>query len=157
MNHSIDDAAADYIAITRLQAAYGDAVTRQAWDELTPMFLPDCPVRLDLHTGAVIEKIGPQEIGTLIADSIERFEFFAFTLQNTVVDVGETGTTATGRLYIQELRQERDGHRWTTAFGLYRDSYRKDDGVWRFASRDYTSLARHAAAGAGMDVFAIPR
>jgi hypothetical protein len=59
-------------------------------------------------------------------------------------------------LYIRELRQERTGHRWTTAFGLYRDSYAKGDGVWRFASREYTSLARSAADGAGMDVFDIP-
>jgi hypothetical protein len=150
------DDALDYIAITRLQAAYGDAVTRQAWDELVPMFLPDCPVRLDLHTGEVIVKVGPREIGDMIAASIERFEFFAFTLQNAVVDVEDDGRTATGRLYIRELRQERAGHRWTTAFGLYRDTYAKHDGVWRFASRDYTSLARTAADGAGMDVFPIP-
>jgi hypothetical protein len=146
----------DYLAITRLQAAYGDAVTRQAWDELVPMFLSDCPVRLDLHRGEVIGKVGPREIGDLIARSIERFEFFAFTLQNTVVVVDDDGQAASGRLYVQELRQERDGHRWTTAFGLYRDRYRKVDGAWRFAAREYTSLARSAADGRGMDVFPIP-
>ncbi len=150
------DDVADYLAITRLQAAYGDAVTRQAWDELTSMFLPDCPIRLDLHTGEVIEKIGPAAIGALIASSIERFEFFAFTLQNSVIDVGIDGATASGRLYIQELRQERATHRWTTALGLYRDTYRKGDGRWRFATRDYTSLARTAANDGTMDVFPIP-
>ena len=31
---------ADYTAITRLQAVYGDAVTRQAWDELKPQVCP---------------------------------------------------------------------------------------------------------------------
>jgi hypothetical protein len=149
----------DYLAITRLQAAYGDAVTRQAWSELTAMFLPDCPVRLDLHTGEVIEKIGPDEIGAFIASSIERFEFFAFTLQNSVVDVEPGGVAATGRLYIQELRQERATHRWTTALGLYRDTYRKVDGGWLFATRGYATLARTAAADATdatMDVFPIP-
>jgi hypothetical protein len=151
------DDAHDHLAITRLQAAYGDAVTRQAWDELVPMFVPDCPIRLDLHTGQLIEKIGPEEIGAMIAASIERFEFFAFTLQNSVVEVAADGRTASGRLYIQELRQERAGHRWTTAFGLYRDTYRKDDGIWRFQSRDYTSLARTAADGRGMDVFEVPK
>lgn len=150
------DDALDHLAITRLQAAYGDAVTRQAWDELVPMFLTDCPIRLDLHTGQVIEKVGPEEIGAMIAASVERFEFFAFTLQNSVVEVAPDGRTATGRLYIQELRQERAGHRWTTAFGLYRDRYRKQDDVWRFAARDYTSLARTAADGRGMDVFEVP-
>lgn len=156
MDSTPDSSAFDYIAITRLQAAYGDAVTRRAWAELEPMFLADCPVRLDLHTGEVIEKRGPRAIGELIATSIERFEFFAFTLRNTVVDVAADGRTATSRLYIQELRQERATQRWTTAFGLYRDTYRKDEGIWRFATRDYTSLARSSAEGDGMDVFAIP-
>lgn len=146
----------DHLAITRLQAEYGDAVTRQAWDELTPMFLADCPVRLDLRGDALIEKVGPTEIGELIASSIERFEFFAFTIQNAVVEIAPNGTDATGRLYIRELRQERDGHRWTTAYGLYRDTYRKVDGRWRFATRDYSSLARTSADGDGMDVFPIP-
>jgi hypothetical protein len=146
----------DYLAITRLQAAYGDAVTRRAWDELGPMFVDDCPLRLDLRGGAVIEQVGADAIGSFIAASLVRFEFFAFTLQNTVVDVAPDGRTARGRLYIRELRQERDTHRWSTAFGLYRDTYRKDDDRWRFASRDYSSLARTSVDGDGMDVFPIP-
>jgi hypothetical protein len=150
------DDALDHLAITRLQAEYGDAVTRQAWDELTPMFLADCPVRLDLQGDSVIERTGPTEIAELIASSVERFEFFAFTIQNSVVHVAPNGSDATGRLYIRELRQEREGHRWTTAFGLYRDTYRKVDGRWRFATRDYSSLARTDASGDGMDVFPIP-
>jgi hypothetical protein len=146
----------DYLAITRLQAAYGDAVTRQAWDELVPMFVPDCPVRLDLGDGSVLEKIGPEAIGSFIAESIERFEFFEFTIVNAVVDVQPGAAEASGRLYICELRQERDGHRWTTAYGLYRDAYRRYDGGWRFASRDYSSLARGAPGDGTLDVFGIP-
>jgi len=146
----------DAFAITRLQAAYGDAVTRQAWEEFVPMFLPECPIRLDLGGGSVVEKIGPEAIGSMIASAIERFEFFAFTIQNSVVDVAPGGVDARGRLYICELRQERDGHRWTTAYGLYRDTYRKVDDTWRFATRDYSSLARTAATGPGMEVFPVP-
>jgi hypothetical protein len=148
--------AADHLAITRLQNAYGDAVTRRAWGELGAMFLPTCPVRLDLHTGSIIEQTGAEGIGSFIAASIERFEFFLFTVQNSVVDVASDGVTATGRLYIQELRQERAEHRWTTAYGLYRDTYAKTDGTWRFASRDYSTLARTSAEVSGMDVFPIP-
>ena len=106
--------------------------------------------------GAVIEQVGAEAIGSFIAASLVRFEFFAFTLQNTVVEITPDGRTASGRLYIRELRQERDTHRWSTAFGLYRDTYRKDDDRWRFASRDYSSLARTSADGDGMDVFPIP-
>jgi hypothetical protein len=120
------------------------------------MFLPECPVRIDLGDGSIIEKIGPEAIGSFIADSIERFEFFEFTIVNAVVDVQRDCVEATARLYICELRQEREGHRWTTAYGLYRDSYRKVDEWWRFARRDYSSLARGALADGVLDVFPIP-
>src|SRR3954451_9919937 len=92
-----------HLAITRLQGRYGDAVTRRAWAELEPMFEPDCTVRLDLRGGVVREFVGPTEIGAFIGASIERFEFFAFTIVNTVVDIGPDGSEATGRLYIREL------------------------------------------------------
>ena len=147
--------AVDHVAIARLQAGYGDAVTRQAWDELHAMFLPDCPIRLDLRD-RIVEVTGPEAIGSMIASSIERFELFIFTIQNSAIDLVGDGVTARGRLYIRELRQEREGHRWTTAYGLYEDTYRKVDGTWRFATRDYSTLARTSAAAEGMDVFPIP-
>ena len=146
----------DALAIMRLQGRYGDTVTRQAWDELVPLFLPDCPLRVDRGDGRTAELIGPEAIGRFIADAIAHFEFFAFTIVNTVVDVGADGVTASGRLYIHELRQERDTHRWTDAYGLYRDTYTNDDGCWRFATRDYSSMARTTSTGDGMDVFPIP-
>src|SRR5690242_16483117 len=146
--------AIDQLAIRNLQAAYGDAVTRRAWDDLVPMFRPDCPVRLDLRDGRVVEHIGARAIGDFIATSIERFEFFEFALLNSVVFVD--GDAATGRLYMWELRQDETSHRWSNAFGLYNDDYARVDGRWVFASRRYSSLARTAGDGRGMDVFAIP-
>jgi hypothetical protein len=146
--------AIDQLAIRNLQAAYGDTVTRRAWDELVSMFLPDCPIRLDLRDGRVIEKIGPQEIGTFIASSIDRFEFFEFALLNAVISL--QGDVASGRLYMWELRQDGDTHRWTNAFGVYSDEYALVDGRWLFASRQYSSLARTSDDAGGMDVFTIP-
>ena len=148
--------ALDHLAITRLQAAYGDAVTRRAWDELVPMFLPECPIELDLRDGTVVSKTGPVEIGQFIAEAVERFDFFAFTLLNSVIEIAPDVGHATGRLYIQELRRDRGTQEWTTAYGLYRDNYDKATGRWRFAVRRYSSLARTAAGGDGMDVFTIP-
>lgn len=150
------DDALDYLAIARLQAAYGDAVTRRAWDEVRSMFTPDCVLRLDLRSGAAKQFAGVEAIAAFLAASLERFEFFAFTLLNSVVDVDAGCVEATARLYIRELRQERDGHRWSTAVGLYRDAYRKDAGRWRFAARGYSSLARTSPDGTGMVVFPIP-
>jgi hypothetical protein len=148
----------DVFAITRLQATYGDVVSRQAWTELEALMLPDCSLHLDLHGGRVLEHHGPAAIGGFIAASIERFEFFLFTTLNQVATVEAGGDTATGRLYIRELRQERADHRWTTAFGLYRDEYRKVDGRWWIAGRRYSTLARTPDGGDGstMDTFGVP-
>src|SRR5438046_2393472 len=101
--------ALDRLAIRELQAAYGDAVTRRAWDELVPMFLPDCPIVLDLRDGRTIEHVGPDAVGAFIATSLERFEFFEFALLNAVV-VSLHGDVASGRVYIWELRQDRSSH-----------------------------------------------
>ena len=48
----------DYVAITRLQAAYADVVNRRAWSELAEHFRPDAPVRIDTVTRPVIELSG---------------------------------------------------------------------------------------------------
>lgn len=146
-------AALDELAIRNLQAAYGDAVTRRAWGEFEPMFAPDCPIRLDLRDGRLVDHVGANEIAAFIEKSIERFEFFEFALLNSVVSVH--GDAATGRLYMWELRQGAD-HRWTNAFGVYADRYARLDDRWVFASRHYSSLARTAADGKAMDVFTVP-
>ena len=146
--------AIDRQEIRELQAAYGDAVTRRAWEELVPMFRPDCPITLDLRDGRTIEHVGPEAIGAFIAGSIERFEFFEFALLNSVVDVVSAGAPATGRLYMWELRQQEG--RWSNAYGLYRDRYeRSDDDRWVFAERRYASLARTTLDGT-TEVFPIP-
>lgn len=147
--------ALDELAIRRLQAAYGDAVTRRAWGELVPMFLPDCAIHLDLRDGTERTFAGGAAIGEFIAGSIERFEFFEFALLNAVVDVAD-GSSATGRLYMWELRQDAAAHRWSNAYGLYRDRYARHEGRWVFAERRYSSLARSAPEGDGMLVFPVP-
>ena len=138
------DDALDYLAITRLQAAYADVVTRRAWAELDGLFLADAPVHVDTVTSPVIELVGPQSLGRFIDGAIERFEFFEFVPLNTVVEV--QGDTATARLYMVELRQDRDGGRWSNAFGLYQDRYARTAEGWRFAERHYQSLARTSPA-----------
>ncbi len=131
----------EYIAITRLQAAYADVVTRRAWPELEPLFLEDAPIHVDTVTQAVVELVGPRALGEFVGSTIERFEFFEFVILNTVIDVGPDGT-AHARLYMVELRQEQGSGEWSNAFGLYRDRYVSVDGGWRFAERHYQSLAR---------------
>jgi SnoaL-like domain len=144
----------DYVAITRLQNAYADAVTRRAWAEFHEMFLADAPVRVDTVTNAVIELTGPQQVGDFIGAAVERFEFFEFVPLSTRVALRAGGDAdhATARLYICELRQDSASGHATQAFGVYQDDYRRVDGRWWFARRDYQSLAR---SGRG-EVFAFP-
>jgi len=144
----------DYVAITRLQNAYGDAVTRRAWAEFDDMFLADAPVRVDTVTNPAIELVGPKQVGDFIGTAVERFEFFEFVPLSTRVALraGGDADRATARLYICELRQDAASGHATQAFGVYRDDYRRVDGRWWFAQRAYQSLAR---SGRG-EVFAFP-
>lgn len=147
----------DFVAISRLQAAYADVVTRRAWAELRDLFRPDAPVQVDTVTAAPIELAGPDGIGSFISGAIERFEFFEFVILNThiVTAVGGDADAAGARLYMCELRQASATGQWSNAFGIYHDDYRREDGRWWFARRRYQSLARIELAGRA-EVFPFP-
>lgn len=145
-------ATVDYLAITRLQNAYADVVTRRAWPELGSLFIADAVVRVDTVTAEPLEMLGPGQLGEFIGGSIEKFEFFQFVILNSHIELdGEAAAKA--RVFISELRQERESGHWSQVFGLYQDRYRKVDGRWLFARRDYNSLARTARN----QVFDMPR
>jgi hypothetical protein len=134
----------DYIAITRLQAAYADVVNRRAWPELADLFLPDAPITVDTVTNPPVELVGPEALGTFIGGAIERFEFFEFVILNarvwTAVDGDEDAARA--RVFMCELRQDAATGHASQAFGVYHDDYRRTAGGFRFARRRYQSLAR---------------
>jgi hypothetical protein len=143
-----DRADLEYVAICRLQAAYADAVTRRAWADLGPLFLPDASVLVDTVTGAPLEFVGAVGIGGFISGAIERFEFFELVILNVHVVRGPTADPPDrpdqlrSRSFTCELRQERASGHWTNAFGVYHDELRLVDGDWRYAARRYQSLAR---------------
>jgi hypothetical protein len=130
-----------FIAITRLQAAYADVVTRRVWSELEPLFVEGAPIHVDTVSNPVIELVGATALGEFVGDAIDRFDFFEFVILNTVIDVTNE-TSARGRLYMVELRQDASTGEWSNAFGVYHDRYAQHDGRWRFAERHYQSLAR---------------
>jgi SnoaL-like protein len=140
-----DDSAA-YVAITRLQAAYADVVTRRAWSELESLFLPDAPIHIDTVTRPATELRGAHALGEFISAALTRFDFFEFVILNTVVDIIDE-RSARGRVYIEEIRHEAETDAWSHAFGLYQDSYTRPDGRWQFAARRYRSLARKHPSG----------
>ena len=145
----------DHLAINRLQAAYADTVTRRDWPHLATLFLPDATLHLDTVTRAPMEVGGPEAIGAFIEGAVERFDFFEFVALNTLVTLAVDGDrdAASGRTFMCELRRGAVDERWTTAYGLYRDRYRRVDGRWWFAGRRYRSLARTGEDGG---VFGIP-
>ena len=140
----------DYVAITRLQAAYADVVNRRDWPELATLFLPDAPIRVDTITNPVVALVGPEEVGSFIGGAIERFSFFEFVVLNARVYF-DGPDVARARVFMCELRQDRDTGEFTRAFGVYHDHYRRHEDRWWFARRRYQSLAR-----SGGEVFAFP-
>lgn len=146
-----DDGTRSVVAIQRLQAAYGDAVTRRSWAEVTALFEPDAVVHINTRTRPAFDVAGPGALVTFIERSLRAFAFFEFALMNSVVDLGGVGV-ATGRVYICELRCDHEAV-WTEAYGLYEDRYRRRDGEWRIAGRRYSSLARR---GRSVEALGLP-
>jgi hypothetical protein len=148
-------ATAALVAVQRLQAAYGDAVTRRAWDEVVALFEPDATVHIDTRSREPFTLEGAGVIAGFVEQSLDQFTFFEFTILNSVVELGGAGE-ATGRVHLCEVRRHHDGT-WTQAYGLYQDRYRRRDGAWRIAARRYSSLARHVLTGIEqVDSFALP-
>jgi hypothetical protein len=144
--HELDlEGTAALVAVQRLQAAYGDAVTRRAWDEVTALFEPDATVHIDTRTREPFTLEGAGVIAGFVEQSLDQFTFFEFTILSSVIDLGAAGE-ATGRVHLCEVRRHHDGT-WTQAYGLYQDRYRRRDGAWRIAARRYSSLARHVLTG----------
>jgi hypothetical protein len=157
-----DPVTSDYVAVRRLQDAYADVVTRRSWDELADLFLPDAVVEVDTRTDDSLRFEGPVALGSFISGAIERFEFFEFVILNARVVLGPEGSggdpdAASARVYMCELRTDRETGQWINAFGVYHDRYRRVDGRWWFAHRQYHSLGRDAEDGTGrMEAFAFP-
>jgi hypothetical protein len=145
----------DYIALRRLQDAYADISTRRAWSELHEIFLPEVTVSVDRRTGSSLEMVGPTAVGEFINNAIAHLDFFEFVILNTRIFLNHDGDPdqAAARVYINELRHERDPGRFTHAYGVYHDVYRRRDGRWWFAQRRYSSLAR---TGRDAEVFDFP-
>ena len=136
----------DVVAIWRLQSAYADIVNRREWAELRGIFVADATVYLDTVTAEPFTLVGPDAVGGFIGPSIEKFDHFSFVILNTVVDVDDD-TSATGRIFMMEVRHETATNTWPNALGVYEDRYVKRDGRWWIASRRYRSLARQGPDG----------
>ena len=135
----------DYIAITRLQGAYADCVTRRAWAELEGLFRPGATlVASSGHDATTVE--GPEAIGALIDAAVRHLDVIFFTNLNTTIQLYPDGdrSQAHGRTYIRELHFTRKGVTAKEIYGVYLDRYVCVDGRWWFGARAWHALARTA-------------
>ncbi len=135
---------ADHLTVSQLQSAYADVINRRAWAELAELFVVDAPVRIDTVSREPFELSGPEQVGEFIAGAIERFAFFEFVILNSRINlaVGGDEDRAAARIFMCEIRLETATDEWSTAYGVYHDRYVRTADGWRFARRDYQSLAR---------------
>lgn len=138
----MDDDAIAYLAIQRLQRAYADIATRQAWSEVPSLATPDARFTFDTHSGTLIEVEGAVEFGAFGAKANARFAFYEYIPLNFVVTIERD--TASGRSYSLEVAEDRETGDWVEFYGTYRDEYSVYEGTWRFASRYYQTYGRRA-------------
>ena len=146
----------DRVALQDVLSTYADVINRRAWDELDDLFVPDCEIVIDTRRGDPLTMIGGGALGEFVGSAIERFDFFQFVILSARLWV-DGGDEARGRLYMREVRHDRTTREQSQAFGVYHDRFRRDRGRWRFAARQYHSLARTSVDGStGLDVFEFP-
>lgn len=133
----------DLVALQQLHSLYADIINRRAWSELTELFEPDATIRVDTVTRPAVVLNGPGELGTFIGSAVERFEFFEFVVLNCRIGLRADGDNAAdSRVFMCEIRRDRDGLDWSVAYGVYQDRCVRAADGWRFARREYQSLTR---------------
>ncbi len=138
--HRLSDA--DHLSIERLARQYADVIDRRAWEELSGLFLPDAVITIDLVTSPVRAFSDADEFREFLEGAMARFRFLAFVIQNLHVEpFTNDPSRARGRMFMSEHRIDLDGSA-TQTFGLYQDTYHRTEGSWRFARRDYQTIAR---------------
>jgi len=135
---------ADRIEIEALRGEFTDAAMTNDHERLGSLFTPDGAVRIP---DAAIEAVGPAQIRAM---GERREAMAACFVQNTHPGTIEIdGDTASGRTYIYELFQLRDGTSHVN-HAVYHDRYLRTRQGWKFAERRYeiryldtTPLAGH--------------
>jgi len=140
-------------AIEQLHTTYADVVNRRAWDELGPLFTAHATIQVDTVSSDPVEATGAGELADFLDRAVARFAFLEFVVLTLRVEAPapEAPDRTTSRLWMREVRRDLGTLAWSEAYGLYRDSYRRDGDTWRFASRRYRSITRTDG-----DVFALP-
>jgi hypothetical protein len=122
---------ADRSEIAELRVEFTDAAMMNDHERLGSLFTPDGVLRIP---AAAIEAVGPAQISAL---GRRRAETAGCFVQNTHPGKIEIdGDTASGRAYVYELFQLRDGASHVN-HAIYHDRYRRTAEGWKFVERVY--------------------
>jgi len=143
-------AIADRVEIEALRGEFTDAVMMNDHDRLASLFTPDGAVRIPY---ASIEAVGPEEIRAMGERREALADYFVQTTHPGAIQLD--GDTATGRAYLCEVIQLREGSSHLN-YAIYHDRYQRTGNGWKFTERvyeirylDYSPLAGSAPRPAG--------
>lgn len=130
----------DYQAIIRLQRAYGFYIDKGYWREASNLFAEDATFeqgvdgvyvgRERIHQLIVKLTGGNPGPGLPFGQLNERFQL------QPVITIADDGLSAKGRWHeLSMLGQYGEHAEWGE--GVYENTYRKEDGVWKIASLHY--------------------
>jgi len=124
-------AIADRVEIEALRGEFTDAVMMRDYDRVASLFTADGALRIpDAHADLTSQ----QEIrawGDRVPDFVD------YLVQNTHPGLIKLdGDTASGRTYMSEVIQLRDGSAQLN-YAIYHDRYRRTGDGWRFTERVY--------------------
>jgi ketosteroid isomerase-like protein len=145
-------AIADRVEIEALRGEYVDAVMMRDYDRLASLFTEDGAVRMP-HIDQ--EAVSRDQIRAGVERLQGLWDFFVQTTHPGSIEL--EGDAASGRAYLSELGQMRDGTAHLN-YAVYHDRYRRTRDGWKFSERVYeiryvdttplTGSAPRAAAGA---------
>jgi ketosteroid isomerase-like protein len=124
-------AIADRVEIEALRGEFTDASMMRDWDRFASLFTPDGAWRMP-HVN--VELVTRAEIRAGIERLRGLWSYFVQTAHPGTIRVD--GDTATGRAYIAEFGQFRDGSSHLN-YSIYHDRYRRTPDGWKFAERVY--------------------
>ena len=141
---------ADRLEIEALRGEFTDALMMRDYDRLASLFTQDGAVYMP-HIDA--QAISRSEIRAGVERLQALWDFFVQTAHPGHIELA--GNTASGRAYISELGQRRDGSSHLN-YAVYHDRYQHTPGGWKFTARvyevkyvDITPLAGSAPHGRG--------
>jgi hypothetical protein len=126
--------AADYIAISNLQAAYGYYSDKALWDQAADLFSRQGTLEISGRGVFVGNDRVRQYLQTL--PGLAYGTVFLHMQIQPVIDIAADGRTANGR-WRQLSQIGQLGKRSQIGEGIYENAYVKEDGVWKISKLHY--------------------